>query len=187
MPFKDCRSQQPELTNIDNCNICRGKSCDNGYCDCGSGKCMCKAGFTGSNCEKNICSSANCLHGVCSAKYLGGEIPVTINRCVCEDGWYGEHCDSRNKPASDFSSLRPCEERCGGNGGVWPFQCNGGEPIGYCDAKNPGGCSYNHNSDPNWCCFKGCDASPTNPTNPPTNPSNTPSGQNTNSIIRKEL
>ncbi len=106
MILNDCKSQQPKLTNIDNCNICRGKSCNNGYCDCGSGKCMCEAGCTGSNCEKNICSSANCLHGVCSAKYLGGEIPVTINRCVCEDGWYGEHCDSRNKPASDFSSLR---------------------------------------------------------------------------------
>jgi len=31
---------------------------------------------------------AACVKGVCSAKYLGGDLPVSINRCVCEEGWY---------------------------------------------------------------------------------------------------
>ena len=126
MPFKDCRFQQPNLKNIESCSICHGKSCKNGYCDCGSGECLCETGFTGPNCENKVCSTVNCLNGVCSAKYLGGNLPFTINSCVCEDGWYGERCDSREKPVPDLSSMRFCEDRCKGNSGKWPFGCNGG-------------------------------------------------------------
>ena len=171
MPDKNCRFEQPKLTNIDDCNICKGVPCRNGYCDCGSGKCMCNPGFTGNNCERNICATDCGVHGTCSAKYLGGEIPVSINRCVCEDGWYGERCDKNTKPTPDLTSLLLCEEKCSGNGGVWPFNCNqnAGKPFAYCGIK--GECHYEKNNDPNFCCFtKNCESNSINvPTSPPTN------------------
>ena len=35
MPAIDCRTQ-PKITYIDKCPICEEKSCNNGFCDCGS-------------------------------------------------------------------------------------------------------------------------------------------------------
>ncbi len=86
--LNECKTNPPKLTYIDECDKCKQKPCKNGYCDCGSGKCMCSPGFTGLDCQTDICSSAACVKGVCSAKYLGGDLPVSINRCVCEEGWY---------------------------------------------------------------------------------------------------
>ena len=59
------------------------------------------------------------------------------------------------------ASSMPCEERCSGNGGVWPFGCNLNLPFVYCSAK--GACQYQKNNDPNFCCLKGCGSNPTNP------------------------
>ena len=88
---------------------CQGGCNSNSYCDCGSETCQCKAGFSGFNCEIDLCADAACgEHGSCSARYLGGEMPVTDKQCVCEGTWLGERCD-RN----------PCVEMgidCSGNG-----------------------------------------------------------------------
>ncbi|CAF1388780.1 unnamed protein product [Rotaria magnacalcarata] len=66
-----------------------------------------------------------------------------------------------------------CDGRCAGK---FPYGCNSGFSIGYCNAG--GGCSYSTMNDPNWCCFNGCNqqSSTTNPsvtTNAPTDPSTT--------------
>ena len=48
--------------------------------------------------EKNICSLTKCgTNGVCSAKYLGASLPVSIGQCVCADGLSGENCDTKTK------------------------------------------------------------------------------------------
>ncbi len=44
-----------------------------------------------------------------------------------------------------------CDGRCKGQ---YPYSCNSGFPIGYCNAG--GGCSYSPMNGPSWCCFKGC-------------------------------
>lgn len=162
-----CRNQ-PKLTNIEQCSKCNGKSCNNGYCDCGSGQCMCEPGFSGSNCQTNVCSTANCVNGVCSARYLGGEVPVTLNRCVCQDGWYGERCDSRIEPTPDVTSLLPCDSFCKGE---FPYGCNTALQYGYCSAS--GNCHYGLTNDANLCCFIGCESTTVNPVNPPVNPVST--------------
>jgi hypothetical protein len=44
-----------------------------------------------------------------------------------------------------------CDGKCKGQ---YPYGCNSGFQIGYCNAG--GGCSYSPMKGPNWCCFKGC-------------------------------
>mmetsp|Transcript_43333 Transcript_43333/g.48510 ORF Transcript_43333/g.48510 Transcript_43333/m.48510 type:complete len:1556 (-) Transcript_43333:209-4876(-) len=67
----------------------------NSYCDCGLETCECKAGFTGPNCDTDLCAEAQCgVHGSCSARYLGGEIPVMGDKaCICEENWLGARCE----------------------------------------------------------------------------------------------
>lgn len=66
----------------------------NSYCDCGSESCECKAGYTGADCQIDVCASALCSeHGSCSARYLGRSVPVIEKACICEDTWLGERCD----------------------------------------------------------------------------------------------
>jgi hypothetical protein len=48
--LNECKTNPPKLTYIDECDKCKQKPCKNGYCDCGSGKCMCSPGFTGLDC-----------------------------------------------------------------------------------------------------------------------------------------
>lgn len=59
---------------------------------------MCNPGYSGANCEIDLCAAAECRNGNCAARYLGGSLPVTSARCVCREGWYGEHCDTNVKP-----------------------------------------------------------------------------------------
>lgn len=92
----NCKTQSA----LDIVESCPGRcaTCQNGFCDCGSNRCLCNPGYTGANCELDLCAAADCKNGNCAAKYLGGNIPVTIKRCVCKEGWYGEKCDTTVKP-----------------------------------------------------------------------------------------
>jgi hypothetical protein len=99
MPAINCKIQ-PKLSFIEDCQVCKGVSCSTGSsCDCGTGKCSkCEPGYSGPNCQNNICSLTKCgTNGVCSAKYLGASLPVTLGQCVCADGWSGENCDTKTK------------------------------------------------------------------------------------------
>lgn len=41
----------------------------------------------------HLCSAARCgKNGKCVAHYLGGDVPVTPNACICNDGWSGKLC-----------------------------------------------------------------------------------------------
>ena len=89
-----------------------GKCCDPDYCKNGSScigpnTCQCKAGWTGTRCEIDQCSSRPCQHG---GKCIG------TNLCgSCNTGWTGHQCEI------DQCSSRPCQ-----NGG----SCSG---LNTCD------------------------------------------------------
>ena len=106
----NCRTQAP----ISLAESCPGKCqriCNNGYCDCETGECLCNPGFIGTDCQINTCTAAGCVNGNCAAKYLGGELPVTNKPCVCIDGWFGDKCDSRTPP--DLPEYVPnCHNGC---------------------------------------------------------------------------
>lgn len=71
---------------------------------------MCEAGFSGPTCSMDICQAIDCdAHGVCSARYFGGDVEPTQAQCVCDLGWLGEKCDKN-----------PCVS-------VTPEQCVGSE------------------------------------------------------------
>lgn len=78
---------------------CPGKCppCGTGqFCDCGTGTCVCQPGSEGPNCVLNPCAAANCdpRNGRCSARFLGGALPVALGQCVCKPGSYGPRCVS---------------------------------------------------------------------------------------------
>lgn len=72
----------------------------NQYCDCGTGTCMCESGYEGPTCQASPCTDAKCdrLNGRCSARFLGGSLPVAMGQCVCKPGTYGPRC--RSDPCS---------------------------------------------------------------------------------------
>jgi len=125
-PTIDCSSNMNhrlvnENTNMDFAGVieatecpekCSGGCNENSYCDCGSETCQCKAGFTGANCEFDVCASTDCgEHGSCAARYLGGTMSITEGdkKCICEDTWLGDRCDAN--PCVQFGI-----EDCSGNG-----------------------------------------------------------------------
>lgn len=236
----NCRSQ-PKLSNVESCPNKCPNGCRNGYCDCASGECLCNPGFSGPNCNIDLCAAAGCVNGNCVARYLGSSLPVTKKQCVCIDGWYGDKCDTTIPPSpipeaeptclkgcyffadSDIdggnldliqtSDAKTCCAACNANPncnswvlagvcflktgtkriyqagttsgikcsnetnssstiapateapvtsncngkckGQYPYGCNAGFPIGYCNAG--GGCTYSAINHADWCCFKGCD------------------------------
>lgn len=104
-PTMDCNAEGRGKAGIIEATECPGEcpfDCDSihSYCDCGSKKCQCKAGFAGEDCQIDLCATADCgEHGACAARYLGGDIPTTEHKCICEGSWQGEKCDKN-----------PCEE-----------------------------------------------------------------------------
>ncbi len=58
------------------------------YCDCGSSSCKPRQGFVEES-GIDLCAAARCMHGRCTATFLGGAIPTTTNACVCDQGWTG--------------------------------------------------------------------------------------------------
>jgi len=53
------------------------------------------------------CSSVDCgENGVCSARYLGSDIPVLSSyQCVCKEGWYGDSCSSQDPDGDPYPTV----------------------------------------------------------------------------------
>jgi len=95
-PRVDC-TRVPKIYLDENCPQCSGINCgQNGYCDCGTKNCICKSGFSGANCQNDICSYAKCAagKGACTMTYLGGDLPATMGQCACKPGFFGDQCDA---------------------------------------------------------------------------------------------
>jgi hypothetical protein len=111
MPPVDCRSQ-PKLTNVEHCPGKCPSGCTNGYCDCATGECLCNSGFSGPNCNIDMCAAAGCVNGHCTTQYLGRDLLVTNKPCVCIDGWYGDRCDTRTPPPPVLQPAPMCFNEC---------------------------------------------------------------------------
>eukprot|EP00808_Paulinella_micropora_P018677 g74680.t1 len=156
------------------------------FCDCGTQACTCQPGYSGPDCKEDICASARCgPHGTCTARYLGGAIPVTQAACICIPPWNGPTCESNpcegvscsgnGHCVSDSATTFHCEctapytgpdcaKSCELCKGIWPYGCATHIPgPAYCQAAT-GACWYSNNPNPtppagsSWCCFKDCDA-----------------------------
>jgi len=59
--------------------------------DCGTngtcidGTCECEAGYSGANCERNVCDNIQCLNGNCDPK---------TGECSCNEGYEGATCET---------------------------------------------------------------------------------------------
>ncbi|XP_008307716.1 protein delta homolog 1 [Cynoglossus semilaevis] len=67
-------------------------SAENGFCE-KPGKCRCKPGWQGDNCDQCL-RFPGCLHGTCEKAW----------QCVCDEGWVGSLCDQDTR----LCSSRPC-------------------------------------------------------------------------------
>jgi len=110
-PIIDCEQSNGGILSATECPEMCDNECsnENSYCDCGSASCKCKPGFSGSDCSFDVCAAARCGdHGSCTAKYLGGSLPVNARACVCDEGWSGPLCQ-----------YNPCQtlgKTCSGHG-----------------------------------------------------------------------
>jgi hypothetical protein len=117
----------------------------------------------------DLCSAARCVHGHCAAKYLGGELPVTINACVCDEGWSGPLCqfnpchDSGKTEACSNSGHGTCvamsdtEAKCVCDAGYSGEECSE-SCDGKCNGSYPFGCATNINGVERYGCHSagGC-------------------------------
>ncbi|KAM8833676.1 protein delta homolog 1 [Synchiropus picturatus] len=77
---------------------CEGRECsaacspETGFCE-GAGKCRCKPGWEGENCDRCV-PFPGCMHGGCRSAW----------QCVCEEGWAGNLCDRDTR----LCSSAPC-------------------------------------------------------------------------------
>jgi len=137
-----------------------GLACDQQICNrtcsnhglCVDGKCACKEGFSGDNCETLNCGLWNNCHGhgtcgldtdgnakcICNDMYAGKDCKdvrcslyckhgtCLNNKCVCETGWKGNACDYQV----------PCPGGCNGKNGecVGDFNITG---KGVCKCNSP--------------------------------------------------
>lgn len=142
MPSVNCKSQAP-LSNIETCPQQCPRTCNNGYCDCATGECLCNPGFSGTNCEVDLCAQAQCVNGDCAARYLGSNLPVSNKACICMEGWYGTKCDT-TIPSPDLDLTPSCFDGC----------------FFYPDSEITGGeLGVIQTSDPRACC-SACHANP---------------------------
>lgn len=76
--------------------LCTPTCNSNSFCHCGSATCICKPGFSGSDCSIDICATGRCgEHGSCAARYLGSDLPAANLACICDKGWKGPFCDQK--------------------------------------------------------------------------------------------
>ncbi|XP_056266849.1 protein delta homolog 1 [Pseudoliparis swirei] len=71
-----------------------GCNTENGFCE-KPGKCRCKPGWQGENCEQCV-SFPGCRHGACEKAW----------QCVCEEGWGGSLCDRDTRLCSSGPCVR---------------------------------------------------------------------------------
>ena len=91
--------------------LCIDSPCDTrtSYCNCGTATCECKAGFSGPDCQIDVCSQTSCGVGVCTERYLGGSprsVDISLHPCICEDGFC--HQQAPNTQESIYSSGCEC-------------------------------------------------------------------------------
>jgi len=86
-----------------------GDPCDDVDCGpngtCIEGDCDCDPGYSGLNCETNVCDSVNCNNGTCD--------PATGD-CMCDEGYEGSACDTeiREKYLGDYNGdISACIEQ----------------------------------------------------------------------------
>lgn len=83
-----------------------GDPCDDIDCGpngtCIEGECNCDQGYSGVNCEINVCDSINCNNGDCN---------MVTGECMCDEGYEGSFCDTeiRAKYLGTYSGdFTPC-------------------------------------------------------------------------------
>lgn len=88
--------------------------------------------------ECAVCAEARCgVHGLCTSRFLGGDLPVAQRPCTCDSAaWIGTTCE-----------LNPCsgegEAACGahgqcvadGGGGGWRCKCDQGHSGAQCETS----------------------------------------------------
>nr|AKP06500.1 delta-like transmembrane protein 2 [Platynereis dumerilii] len=115
---------------------CKSSAGDN-Y-ECGKdGEKICKAGWTGADCETNLdeCESSPCVHGSC-------EDLVNAYKCNCKKGFLGTNCDEEK----DECDSSPCKNggKCSDGANSFTCSCPKGFVGENCEVRNiPYACASN--------------------------------------------
>ncbi|KAJ0008999.1 hypothetical protein NQD34_016414 [Periophthalmus magnuspinnatus] len=123
-----------------------GCNTENGFCE-KPGKCRCKPGWQGENCDRCV-AFPGCVHGSCEKAW----------QCVCEEGWVGSLCDQDTRLCSSgpCSANATCVET--GEGG-YLCVCPHGYTGDYCHLKK-GLCAENRSPCQNGGTCTAVDGSP---------------------------
>lgn len=123
-----------------------GCNTENGFCE-KPGKCRCKPGWQGENCDRCV-AFPGCMHGSCEKAW----------QCVCEEGWVGSLCDQDTRLCSSgpCSANATCIET--GEGGYLCI-CPHGYTGDYCHLKK-GLCLENRSPCQNGGTCLAVDSSP---------------------------
>jgi plastocyanin len=107
-------------------------------------------------CPVDICGAARCGdHGVCSARFFGGDLPVSQQACVCEPPWFGPLCD-QNPCSSESPGFRNCSGHgqcvpAGGGANQTTCSCHNGYTGDACDVSCDGYCQGSGGKYPYGC------------------------------------